>query len=644
MAKTALGTYIQNTRKKRGLTQAQVAEKIPVDVEPDTIGKIEQGEIENPSMPVLRGIASVLGISLSSLTSKLPAGAKPAPKFAPFGEGKEMTVSSDFSEIGYVQTTVPGVNVTPLLTESETLIKELEELDATKMVGMATDFDELDEEEERMQGVKMAYKMAQMVLNIAHNPEISDKAAAVSRLAQQYSRRINPASDKSADEIVDQVKHFAEEVEWDNHWEKAVWSTSYVNDLPDANFLFIAPGGTKDGEGKTTPRRLRYFPYKDKEGGIDLPHLRNAIARIPQAKHPALTSEKKSALQEKARKLLSDQSEGKEKVDTTFRVLKQRDGSYRWLSIYSNNFRDQDNPPEIISAKSHERFVELVDKGDVPMPELWLWHVKGTRWGVADMVAYDDRGFALATGPVDKGKEHIADALAKEAEIGVSHGMPSGSILRDETDSSVIIEHITREISPLPRSAAANKLTGFEVLTEAKEMAIPQEKAEFLIRVGENPDAIDGALKNLADEAEAQQLEAKEQADPVEEPQPDPTPEPEPAAATEGVSREEVVELATGIAEAIKAQGDQIETLIKEMVALKAGQTEALSRQMEQMPAASLAAMFHEKAFGQYGEDAVHPSTTKKEGPVETDSNKEQEGPTLVPFLNRFITNADQRQ
>ena len=86
MAKTALGTYIQNTRKKRGLTQAQVAEKIPVDVEPDTIGKIEQGEIENPSMPVLRGIASVLGISLSSLTSKLPAGAKPAPKFAPFSK------------------------------------------------------------------------------------------------------------------------------------------------------------------------------------------------------------------------------------------------------------------------------------------------------------------------------------------------------------------------------------------------------------------------------------------------------------------------------------------------------------------------------------------------------------------------------
>lgn len=68
---------------------------------------------------------------------------------------------------------------------------------------------------------------------------------------------------------------------------KAVWSTAKINDLPDSSFLYIAPGGKKDGEGKTTPRDLRHLPVKDENGKVDLPHLRNALARAPQADIPA---------------------------------------------------------------------------------------------------------------------------------------------------------------------------------------------------------------------------------------------------------------------------------------------------------------------------------------------------------------------
>lgn len=84
---------------------------------------------------------------------------------------------------------------------------------------------------------------------------------------------------------------------------KAVWSTAYVNDLPDSAFLYVESGGKKDGEGKTVPRTLRHFPYKDKDGKVDLPHLRNAIARIPQANIP---ESEKGRLQEKARRMLSE--------------------------------------------------------------------------------------------------------------------------------------------------------------------------------------------------------------------------------------------------------------------------------------------------------------------------------------------------
>ncbi|MDI6711474.1 MAG: hypothetical protein QME76_12470 [Bacillota bacterium] len=64
------------------------------------------------------------------------------------------------------------------------------------------------------------------------------------------------------------------------------WTTAYINDLPDACFAYIEPGGSKDQEGKTVPRSLRHLPYKDKDGKIDIPHLRNALTRLPQTGIP----------------------------------------------------------------------------------------------------------------------------------------------------------------------------------------------------------------------------------------------------------------------------------------------------------------------------------------------------------------------
>lgn len=84
---------------------------------------------------------------------------------------------------------------------------------------------------------------------------------------------------------------------------KATWTTAYVNTLPDSAFLFIEPGGEKDEEGKTVPRSLRHFPYKDASGDIDLPHLRNAIARIPQSTVEGLDKER---LQARAQRILEN--------------------------------------------------------------------------------------------------------------------------------------------------------------------------------------------------------------------------------------------------------------------------------------------------------------------------------------------------
>jgi len=63
-----------------------------------------------------------------------------------------------------------------------------------------------------------------------------------------------------------------------------VWDTKYINDLPDSAFALVESGGKKDEQGKTVPRTLRHLPYKDERGNIDLPHLRNAIARVSHVK------------------------------------------------------------------------------------------------------------------------------------------------------------------------------------------------------------------------------------------------------------------------------------------------------------------------------------------------------------------------
>ena len=82
--------------------------------------------------------------------------------------------------------------------------------------------------------------------------------------------------------------------------EEATWDTAYQNSLPDSAFLYISHGGTKDSDGNTLPRTNRYFPVYDDTGKVDLPHLRNALARIPQS---SLDQSVKDAVTAKAEKL-----------------------------------------------------------------------------------------------------------------------------------------------------------------------------------------------------------------------------------------------------------------------------------------------------------------------------------------------------
>jgi len=98
------------------------------------------------------------------------------------------------------------------------------------------------------------------------------------------SRVVKYMFDRSKFPSMQEAKAWIQDHKKKKQSQKAQWSTAYVNDLPDSAFLYVASGGKKDEDGKTIPRSSRYFPVYDSAGSIDLPHLNNALARIPQSK------------------------------------------------------------------------------------------------------------------------------------------------------------------------------------------------------------------------------------------------------------------------------------------------------------------------------------------------------------------------
>lgn len=89
----------------------------------------------------------------------------------------------------------------------------------------------------------------------------------------------NPNKDK-----VGKASLAEESVATEDSAEAAKRTVKSENDLPDSAFAVIEKGGKKDDSGKTTPRNYRHLPYKNADGSIDLPHLRNALARMNQIK------------------------------------------------------------------------------------------------------------------------------------------------------------------------------------------------------------------------------------------------------------------------------------------------------------------------------------------------------------------------
>lgn len=140
--------------------------------------------------------------------------------------------------------------------------------------------------------------------------------------------------------------------------------------------------------------------------------------------------------------------------NNAFTLYKDANGDLRWTGIVTNIY--QDVAKDILTKDAHIKFIEKLEKNLAEYPELWIWHIEKPV-GQADWVGYDDRGFVIVTGTVEKEYEDLVTNLVKNTpEMGMSHGMPIESVVYSQ---GRIVEYISKEYSLLPVSAAANKLT-----------------------------------------------------------------------------------------------------------------------------------------------------------------------------------------
>jgi hypothetical protein len=287
---------------------------------------------------------------------------------------------------------------------------------------------------------------------------------------------------------------------------------------------------------------------------------------------------------------------------------------------------------------------------------------------VADFVTYDDKGFALASGYVDEGKERVAEYLMSQDDIFTSHGMPVKEIERDTEDPTIITRYRTSEISPLPREAAANKYgTEYRILKEVV-MAIPENKkpmlegalgkdglkeleerlaakAKELDEEGveykeESPTEDVETVQEAAEEPAAEAVEDEEEAEPKEVAEEEPAEEPPQYVTADEVADaigrylKPMLDEMTASRQAIEEQGKELAELSKEVKSLQVEDEAKLKATLADTPAASL----FDRIGSVIGSDETlldGRTSLAKSGPAQEAGSAD--GPTLVPGINEIL-------
>lgn len=157
----------------------------------------------------------------------------------------------------------------------------------------------------------------------------------------------------------------------------------------------------------------------------------------------------------------------------------------QWTAWYTNAYQDRDK--EYFATKAIEQDVAYMWQNQ-QFPELWYWHIKGTKHGQATWVGMIGR-YAVAIGEFDNTpaakqfKKHY-----KEKSHNLSHGFRYAP---EDKKNGVYYKYHTFEISPLPAGKEANELTTFAIKSgETSTMKLSKEQFQELASIVGVDDAI----------------------------------------------------------------------------------------------------------------------------------------------------------
>ena len=165
-------------------------------------------------------------------------------------------------------------------------------------------------------------------------------------------------------------------------------------------------------------------------------------------------------------------------LGATCKVVKQADGSYRWVLISSSAYQDRDG--EIVSQKALEADVARADADGQYGPLLW-WHEPGIVLGDCDFNAMHGP-FLVESGTFNN--QQVAERMKEHAdELGGSIAFRHPFT---EPDKENVFYNVRRfERSNLPKEVASNLFT-FEFITN-KERVMDEKKFDaFKAIVGDD--------------------------------------------------------------------------------------------------------------------------------------------------------------
>ena len=137
---------------------------------------------------------------------------------------------------------------------------------------------------------------------------------------------------------------------------------------------------------------------------------------------------------------------------------------FGFVGVYSNNYLDDSDRPDIISNDAHNEYVRKIDDQEAPHPQLEFWHTEFPMG--QSVILFNMDGFVVVLGFFLRKWDIVAESLLMRSDIdwGMSHGCSESTIERDPDENRVITRYVSDELTFLPRHRAANKFTFFDVI------------------------------------------------------------------------------------------------------------------------------------------------------------------------------------